>query len=303
MRPRISTAVAGAAVWALLTTAAAGAPAEPSPEVALTFDDATDSEPINSGILTALAEAKIRSVLFVAGGHVNPPQGLAQVRRWGTAGHLVANHSYSHRSLGNTATTLPDFQADVLRNEALLRELPGFTRLFRYPFLREGETAGKRDGFRAFLRERGYRHGPVTIDASDWYYSMRFRAWQKRHPGADPAPFRAAYLAHLWDRTMYYDGLARKVLGRSVKHTLLLHTNEINAAFLPDVIRMYRDRNWKVIAAAAAFQDPVHREEPRILPAGQSVIWGLAKAKGHAGLRFPGENDTYEQPILDAAGL
>ena len=82
---------------------------------------------------------------------------------------------------------MPDFQADVLRNEALLRELPGFTRLFRYPFLREGETAGKRDGFRAFLRERGYRHGPVTIDASDWYYSMRFTAWQKRHPGADPA--------------------------------------------------------------------------------------------------------------------
>lgn len=290
-------------LWGLLLATALPAPGGGRPSIALTFDDATDRPDLNAAILKALADAKLRSVLFVAGKHVDSPQGLAQVRSWGTAGHLVGNHSYSHNSLGSATVSLSDFQADVLRNEALLRDLPGFTRIFRFPFLREGETAAKRDGFRAFLRERRYRPRSVTIDASDWYYGSRFRKWKQQHPGADPAPFRAAYLTHLWDRAQYYDGLARKVLGRSVRHTLLLHTNEINATFLPDVIGMFRDRKWQLIDAAVAFEDPVYDQEPNVLPAGQSVIWGLAKARGEKQLRFPGENDSYEKPILDAAGL
>jgi peptidoglycan-N-acetylglucosamine deacetylase len=292
------------AVFLVLSAAAGPAPeGSPSPSIALTFDDGTDRPAANDAILKALAEARLRSVLFVAGGNVDSPQGLAQVRKWGAAGHLIGNHSYSHSSLSSAEVSLADFQADVLRNETLLRDVPGFTRIFRFPFLHEGETAQKRDGFRAFLRQRRYRLGPVTIDNSNRYYDVRFSRWKKRHPGADPAPFRAAYLAHLWDRARYYDGLARKVLGRNVRHTLLLHTSEINAAFLPDVIRMFRDRKWKVIDAAAAFEDPVYRQEPNLLPAGHSVIWGLASVSGEKQLRLPVEDDSYEKPLLDAAGL
>lgn len=209
---------------------------------------------------------------------------------------MIGNHSYAHDNLGEATVTLAGFQADVQKNEALLRGLPGFTRIFRFPYLREGETAAKRDGFRAFLKKHGYRTGGVSIDASDWYYAYRFVRWRRRHPGADPAPYRKAYLDHLWDRTVYYDALARKVLRRRVKHTLLLHTNEINAAFLPDVIAMYRQRGWKVIDAATAFADPVYATQPRIVPAGQSVIWALAKEKGEPNLRFPGETEATRSP-------
>ena len=83
----------------------------------------------------------------------------------------------------------------------------------------------------------------------------------------------------------------------------MLHTNAINAAFLPDVIRMFRDRGWKVIDAARAFRDPIFAAAPQVLPAGESLVWSLAKAKGEAGLRYPGEDAVYEKPILDAAGL
>ncbi len=292
-----------AVFWVLSATATAAPAKGGPPSVALTFDDATDKPDTNAGILKALADAKLGSVLFVAGRHVDSPQGLAQVRRWGAAGHLIGNHSYAHESLSSPEISLDAFQADVLRNETLLRDLPKFTRIFRFPFLHEGDTAAKRDGFRAFLREKKYRLGTVTIDASDWYYDARFRRWKKQHPGADPAPFRAAYLAHLWDRTQFYDGLARKVLGRNVKHTLLLHTNPLNAAFLPDVIRMFREKKWLLIDATEAFQDPVNAQQPDILPAGHSVIWGLASARGERALRLPAEDEQYEKPILDAAGL
>jgi peptidoglycan-N-acetylglucosamine deacetylase len=133
------------AIMSVLFETAVSASGGP-PSIALTFDDATDRPGLNAVLLKALAEAKLRSALFVAGGNVDSPQGLAQVRRWGAAGHLVGNHSYSHHSLGSADVSLADFQADVLRNEALLRDVPGFTRIFRFPYLREGETAAKRDG-------------------------------------------------------------------------------------------------------------------------------------------------------------
>jgi len=292
----------------LMATAIAASGAAPS--VAITFDDGPDfvsgdavAVAENDAILAALAGAKVKSVLFVAGKRVDSPAGLAAVAAWGKAGHIVANHSYSHHNLSAVKVTVEDFEADVLRNEELLHKLPGFARLFRFPFLKEGDTAGKRDAFRGFLRRHHYRSGRPTIDASDWYYDERFRAWRAAHPGADPAPFRDAYVAHLWNRAQYYDALARKAVGRSVKHTLILHTNAVNAAFLPDVIRMFRDRGWKVIDAARAFRDPIFDAQPDVLPAGESLVWSLAKAKGLPDLRYPGEDSMYEKPILDAAGL
>jgi peptidoglycan-N-acetylglucosamine deacetylase len=199
--------------------------------------------------------------------------------------------------------TATEFQADVLRNHALLQELPGFTRLFRFPFLKEGDSAEERDEIRTFLRKNGYRSGRVTIDASDWYYDSRLRRHLAAHPGSTPDVFRRLYLEHLWDRSVYYDRLSRKVLGRSVKHTLLLHVNALNAALLPDVIRMYRERGWKIVTPSAAFADPVYRRDPKTVPAGESLVWSLAKEKGVPDLRYPAENDTYERPVPEAAGF
>ena len=44
---------------------------------------------------------------------------------------------------------------------------------------------------------------------------------------------------------------------------------------------------------------------PRVLPAGQSLVWSLAKATGNVDdvLRYPGEDGAYEAPKMDALGL
>ena len=83
----------------------------------------------------------------------------------------------------------------------------------------------------------------------------------------------------------------------------LLHHNTINAMFLGDIIHMFKEKGWKIIDAESAFKDPVYKMEPKILPAGQSIILGLAKEKKFKGLRCPGEDDIYEKPLLDALGL
>jgi hypothetical protein len=45
--------------------------------------------------------------------------------------------------------------------------------------------------------------------------------------------------------------------------------------------------------------------QPNILPAGESLIWALAKQSGKfdSELRYPGEDDVYENPRMDALKL
>ena len=277
--------------------------------VALSFDDGFDprrqSRAVewNAAILDALADAEVRSILFVAGKRVDTPEGLALVGTWSDAGHAIGNHTYLHLNLGSTKVDLASFEADVERDEALLHRFAGWTKRLRYPYLKEGDTAAKRDGFREWMAAHGYRSGAVSIDASDWFYDARYLAWRENHPDADPAPFRRAYLAHLADRAAYYDGLSQTLFGRSVTHVLLLHTNAINAAFLPDVIAMFRADGWTLVAPEDAYRDPVYAMRPDVLPAGESILWSLAKQGGVAGLRYPGEDDVYEKAALDALGL
>jgi peptidoglycan/xylan/chitin deacetylase (PgdA/CDA1 family) len=272
--------------------------------VALTFDDGpsmTDNIGLtaaqkNAAILAQLAGAHIKSFLFVTRTDTDVKRNEL-IREWGKAGHLLGNHSATHPDFDDVS--LAEYERDFLGCDRAIREMPGYARRFRFPFLKEGNTLEKRDGFRAFLDSQGYKPAPVSVDTSDWYYSNRLRDRLKVDPKADRLPYRDAYLRHLDDRTNYYDGLAHTVLGRSVAHVMLLHHNLINALFLSDVIKMLRAKGWTLIDADVAFQDPVYAVRPDSLPAGESILWSLAKERGVAGLRYPGEDDVYEKPLLD----
>jgi hypothetical protein len=187
----------------------------------------------------------------------------------------------------------------------VLRGCSGFRKWFRFPELKEGATPETRDQLRAFLAMHGYRNGAVTIDTSDWYYSQRLVTRLNAEPRFDANLFRQPYLDHIWDRAQFYDGLSREVLGRSVAHTILIHYNLLNGLFLPDILAMFQTKGWGVIDAEEAFMDPVFQRQPHIAPAGESLIWALAKESGKfdGRLRYPGEDDVYEKPALDRLGL
>ena len=56
-------------------------------------------------------------------------------------------------------------------------------------------------------------------------------------------------------------------------------------------------------ATLSQLKDSVYSMRPDIVPAGKSILWALAKEKGVAGLRYPGEDEVYEKPILDRLHL
>jgi hypothetical protein len=281
-------------------------------EISFTMDDPrVNSTPMLSAperdqrILAAFEHFNVKGALFVCGMRVDSAEGRALLKTWDEKGHLIASHSYSHENYNSPQMTFEKFRDDVLRDEPLISGLPHFARLFRYPYLKEGDTAEKRDALRAFLKSHGYSQGYVTIDASDWYVDARLAERLKKDPQADVAPYRQYYLQHLWDRATFYDALAKQVFGRPIKHTLLIHHSLLNALFLADVMQMFQQKGWTLISASEAFQDPVFKLEPKTLPAGESIVWASAKLTGRfeSKLRYPAEDEIYEKDAMDKLGL
>jgi len=305
MNRRQFTKILGLSAAALTMSRPAGAQPSETPQISITMDDFNWQNAVyqsavarNRSILSTLNAHSIKAALFVVGRNVENEEGQQLLDEWNKAGHLIGNHTYSHQNLNSPSMKLETYTADIAKGETLLKTFSRFQKYFRFPMLKEGDTAAKRDGVRTFLSEHGYRVGHVTIDTSDWVITSRLSDRLAKDPSADVKPFRDFYLEHMWDRAQYYDSLARRVLGRPVKHTILMHYNLLNGLVLGDLIEMFKSKGWKFIDASEALADPVFSAKPKVLPAGESIVWALAKANGTiASLKYPAEdgNDVVEQ--------
>jgi len=285
---------------------------KPATQFSITVDDfhwrnavKQTAQERNQSILDTLSKHSIAAAAFVIGRNIEDQEGKDLVAAWDRAGHLIGNHTYSHRNFNAPEADLNAYQEDIVRAEALLKEFPRFRKYLRFPMLKEGDTVEKRDRMRAFMSQSGYRNGHVTIDNSDWAIDQRLTARLKKDPNADLKPYRDFYLEHMWARAEYYDSLAQRVAGRPVKHTILTHFNLLNGLFLNDVIRMLKGKGWQPIGAEEAFSDSVFLAQPKVVPAGESIIWSIAKEKGTIAktLRYPAEDSQYENKRMDKLGL
>ena len=282
------------------------------PSISFTFDDGiTNDMPgyvfgdWNKMILDNLDNAGIKAIFFVNGSNKTDAKGQFLLKSWNDRGEKIGNHTFSHPDYNAKEETFEKFSNELLRNDSIINKLDNYIKLFRFPYLKEGDTREKVNHFRAFLKEQGYKNGHVTIDASDWYINGRLLTRLKENPNADIEGYRAFYLEHLYDRATFYEDLAVQLTGRHIHHTLLLHHNLTSALFLGDLIKMFRDKGWKVIDAEEAYKDEIFNSEPTNIPAGESLIWALAKESGkyESVLRYPGEDGDYEKERMDKLGL
>jgi len=226
------------------------------------------------------------------------------VKAWSEAGHAIGNHTYAHRNLASAKTAVDAYTADIAREEQLSADCRDSRSGCAFPFLKEGDTTEKRTVCATGSRRTAIARGAVTIDTSDWYYDQRFIAWKKKHPRDDPAPFRRAYLAHLSSRIAYYDGLSRQLFHRSVKHVCCCTRNRRSTPHsCPTYSTCCARMAGRSCGQARPTAIPVYSLRPDVLPAGESLLWSLAKAAKLRDLRYPGEDDRYEKPLLDALGL
>ena len=278
--------------------------------ISFTFDDGNlypqadhTLEEWNNMILNSLDSAEVKAVFFVKTEGKANEKGKYLLDSWNSRGHLIANHTYSHPYFNSEKVSAADFQSELLKADSLISSYSQYTKLFRFPYLKEGNTTSKVDSIRQFLKTYGYQNGYVTIDASDWYIDSRLTRRLRREPNADLQAYKNFYLEHLFDRATYYDELAFQLTGRRIKHTLLLHHNLAAAFFLDDLIKMFKQKGWHVISADEAYKDPIYDLVPE--HAGESLIWALAKDSGlfEQLLRYPAEDSRYEKDRMDALGL
>jgi peptidoglycan/xylan/chitin deacetylase (PgdA/CDA1 family) len=283
--------------------------------VALSFDDGPSlattprlsPQARNEAMLAALAKHKVKAALFVtAGNGATKPEGLALARAWGEAGHAVANHTMTHPDLNNAKTTLAQYQQEVLDCDRIVATLPGYTKWFRYTYLREGNTPEKRDGMRAFLREQGYRNAYVTLDTSDWRLNDKLVELLAKDPKANVEPLRQAYLSHIRQRALADRPLSQRLQGRDIPQVMLVHHHLINALFLDDVLRQFSEMGWRFTTPGEAFADPVYQLEPQRNVPGQSLLISMGRSLGlttqDIGLRLMDDGD-FEIEALKQQGL
>jgi peptidoglycan-N-acetylglucosamine deacetylase len=277
---------------------------EPKRVLSITIDDPTvDSTAMydwkykDDGILNTLDKHGIKAALFVCGKRINNAAGSELIQKWDSKGHMICNHSFSHSYFHSSKIALTDYEEDFHACDSIIRRYKNYTKLFRFPYLKEGNTIEKRDGFRNFLSVLNYKNGSVTIDASDWYIDGRIRDTLKTNPNADLRAYRQYYLDHIYNRAMFYDSLAKELTERNIKHTLLLHHNLLNAMFLDDLFNMFKEKGWEIVNASDAFSDEIYNTNPDILPAGESLVWAMAKQTGKYDniLRYPAEDGEYEE--------
>jgi hypothetical protein len=71
------------------------------------------------------------------------------------------------------------------------------------------------------------------------------------------------------------------------------------------MISMLKGKGWEPIDAEEAFTDSVFLAQPKVVPAGESIIWSIAKEKGTIAknLRYPAEDSMYENKRMNELGL
>ena len=275
--PRLPALLASLLLAACATAPTAEPPRPPAPpvvEVAVTVDDLPLMGPALPGVTRGevadrLLDAFRRHRLPPVYGFVNgkklggDPAYEDILRRWIAAGNPLGNHSFSHPDLNDTA--LGDYLADIEGGEAILKKLQGdgpVWKLFRYPFLHEGDTEEKRRAVRAYLREHAYTVAEVSIDADDWAFGPPLARCTERGDREAAASLRrdfvSAHVEELWRARE----IGRLLVGREIKHVLLLHVGVADADAIDDLLTAYEREGVRWIDLPTALGDPFYAMDP-----------------------------------------
>ena len=273
------------------------APAVAGKRIALSFDDAPRQrgafftpEERTTRLITALKQAGVRqAAFFVNPGRLGTPDGAGgeeRIAAYVRAGHVIANHTFSHPHLSDMSAEA--FLADVDKGEAWLKGRPGYRPWLRFPFLDEGgKDKAKRDAVRAGLAARGLRNGYVTADGTDWHLEQLTLDAKAAGKSMDMAALRTLYLQMQLSGVEYHDALARRTLGRSPAHVLLLHETDLAALFIGDLVAELRKGGWIIITADEAYRDPLGKAFPDVPYAYGTLTGSLAWEKSIDPPLFP----------------
>jgi peptidoglycan/xylan/chitin deacetylase (PgdA/CDA1 family) len=284
--------------------------AESTREIAFTFDDA----PRNDGrkfsgaertaaLIASLEKGGIEGAIFFSNSERVDAAGHQRLLAYQQAGHYIANHSHSHPFPHRVG--LDAYVKDIHTADKILSAYDSFLSLYRFPFLDEGRDEKMRDGIRGALAEMNYRHGYVTVDNYDWYMEHLFQRALEQGRSVDYTKLGELYVTLLLESVEFYDRIAQQVLGRSPRHVLLLHENDLAALYVADLARALQARGWTIIPGPQAYEDPIAEVVTDTLFNGQGRVAAIAETQGVArrDLVHEAEDEAWLEARFDALNV
>jgi peptidoglycan/xylan/chitin deacetylase (PgdA/CDA1 family) len=198
----------------------------------------------------------------------------ALLQMWLDAGLSLGNHTYSHPDF--QTTPLNQFEDDTIHGEVVTRALMAASgqteKYFRHPFLNTGPTAEAKAALEAFLKERGYRIAPVTLDCADWMFNDILGKAIETRDKKLAAKAKKESLEYMDTVFGYFEGVSRNLFGREIPQVLLLHDSELNAEELDALLTRIEQRGYRFVSLDEALADPAYRT-PDLYVGPEGISW------------------------------
>lgn len=281
----------GAIIWFAMMVVVAAAPLA-AQQVAFTWDDLPAHSALPPGetrveigrkLIKAMKDAGLPPVYgFVNGVAIErEPASAPMLKEWRDAGFFLGNHTWSHMNLNSSS--LEDWEADVLKNEPVLKQYAGDTawRWLRYPYLAEGDTAEKRAASRRFLLDHGYKIAAVTMSFGDYMFNEPYARCVAKNDAAAIEQLKSGYLDAARSDIEYTRAMSKALFGHDIPYVLLMHVGALDAEMLPRLLKLYRDAGYSFITLQDAEKDPFYRSAVDLsLPAEPDSLEGAMHARG-----------------------
>ena len=233
--------------------------------------DLRELERYNQAIPAILKAHHARAIGFVNEKRLNVAgerdARAALLQRWIDAGFELGNHTYSHANFNQVS--LQEMEDETIRGEvitrSLLRAVGQPERYFRYPYLFTGPTAELKDAFEAFLKSRGYKNAPVTVDNADYMFNDILDEAKTQKDSKLAEQTKREYLQFAQKEFDYFEDASRKLFGREIPQVFLMHDNQINTETLDELLGLLEKRGYQFISIDEALADLAYTTPDRFI--------------------------------------
>ena len=191
----------------------------------------------------------------------------ALLQRWIEEGFELGNHTYSHANFNQVS--LQEMEDETIRGEVITRTLMNAAgkseRYFRYPYLFTGPTAELKEAFEAFLKSRGYKIAPVTMDNADYMFNDILHEAETQKDSKLAEQTKREYLQFAQKEFDYFEEASRKLFGREIPQVFLMHDNQINTETLDLLLGLLEKRGYRFVTLDEALADPAYATPDRFV--------------------------------------